>query len=113
MNTTYHIDPIDGATVTVDTVHEKVHAGRLFTFNNIMSVNAGQVIKILVRSPVGCYAHMETVSMTTTVAPLVSRCYEGTTVSATGSLIPVVNNNRNSVNTPNLQLFLEPTVTTN
>ena len=105
------VDPTHLALATIDLPHYKVHAGLHHVCHSWSNVGGAEsVLDVLLRVPAAKFPHLKW-SFTTGDA-FTFTFYEGTIVSANGTALTVVNNNRNSTNVAGVTTFLSPTVTT-
>ena len=103
------IDRVNDAAVTVDMIHHQIHLGNLFEASGYAAsiADAGN-LDILVR-PGAARPHVR--GQVNAGGSTRVRIYEGSTVSADGASVTIVNRNRNSLNTPVTTMFTGPTVT--
>jgi len=90
---------------TINVEHNKIHQGKGFTFAHECVVPAEGEKILLLDNPIGNYPHLRYYAIETTGAPAEICFHREPTVSVQGTLASLVNNNLNSANTPNLQLY--------
>ena len=98
-----------GIQVTLDTVHDHIHEGEMFSsgfFDPV--VGAGATVNVLVQTG-AIRPHMQIAGQAGQAVR--AELYEDTTVSADGAAVGSVNRNRNSAKTPGLVLTSAPTIT--
>lgn len=97
--------------INIDTVHSKIHQGVSFSVDDLtLVVDIASPKKYLIITPnTSARAHM---IFTVETEPGVKfEFFEGTTVSANGAALSIINYKRDSTNTSVLQVFGGPTVT--
>ena len=103
------IDPL-GYLTTIDIEHHKVHEGKHFFLKTWQDVGQGNTVYFMFRTPntstrIHARAHIAgEVEFTIGL-------YENPTLTADGTPVTMLNNDRNSANTPSLLAFSGPTVT--
>lgn len=106
------IDPYSGALVSINAEHWVVHAGLAhragIKFTSI--ANAG-VKDILIKVPAGVYPHLHKIDVNSGRGNVDLSLYEGATVSADGTALPLVALNRAGAHAAATTMFHTPTVT--
>lgn len=107
-----HIDQYSGALGVLEQEHLKIHAGQAFTAAaRAVIADGGGVHDFLGIVPASAFPHFRKVIIGSDGGPFDIDFYEGTEVSSNGALITPFNNNRNSVNTPELVVYDAPVIT--
>jgi hypothetical protein len=96
--------------ITIDAVHSEVHKGDGFSHTEKHAIANGASFDVLMINPAGNRPHFRSLTIADG-APMDVELFEGTTVSANGSTMGVLNTDRNSANTNNMTLFSGPTIT--
>ncbi len=106
-------DPFTGAVVNIDIPHEAIHIGKYFSYSaKIAIANTASYDHLLViPSAGGKFIHLRLFLISGDSTPLDLILYEGTTVTANGTLQTGYNFNRNFSNST-LSVYTSPTVTT-
>jgi hypothetical protein len=106
-------DPFAKALTVIQEQHRIVHDGFMFiTTGKQTGLANAATVDFLLKVPAFTFPHVQQMSLTFGRGDIDVVAYEGTTVSADGSALTIQNVNRNSSNTPNLELYASPTVTT-
>lgn len=105
-------DPYAYAVTVIQEQHRLIHDGYYYQTSGKETAlaNAG-VVDFLLTVPAGTFPHIQTMKLNFGRGGIDFVAYEGTTVSGNGSAITTQNVNRNSSNTPSLELYSGPTVT--
>lgn len=104
------VDERAEALVTIDTVHERIHRGQLFSVDYLDAALASAgVIEMLVTVPSGVAAHSRITGSAGGDATL--KIFESPTVSASGTALTPVDRNRSTANTATLTVTHTPTTT--
>jgi len=105
-------DPYAHAMTTIDENHRLIHDGFFFElWRGDTSLADAANLDLMLVVPAGTYPHLQDVSLESDGGVVTLAMYEGTTVSANGTSLPVFNKNRNSSNTNNTTLYYAPTIT--
>ena len=106
------IDASTSSLQTLDYSHHEMHEGEHYFIKTWLNITgAGTVAYFMFTTPnTTKWAHAR--ALMTGEAGFQIEIYEGGTVSANGTQVLGVNNNRNSVNTAGLLAYAAPTVTT-
>lgn len=105
-------DPFTHAVTTIAQQHRLLHDGFFFVTSGKQTAWATATSKLfLLRVPALVFPHVQTMKLSFGRGDIDFEAFEGATVSATGTALPLQNPNRNSTNTPDLELYAEPTVT--
>jgi len=99
------------AVSVINTAHRHVHDGFFFHMSGRTSLGIGATYNMLISVPAGCYPHFQDIIFNIGDSPGDIFVFEGTTTSADGTPVTAFNRNRNSANTPSLQVFHTPTIT--
>lgn len=105
-----NVDGFSKALVSIDTVHSRIHAGQVYQLDVLdlaLADDAAIDVLIIVGADEG--GHVRFAANAGGDAQI--QLYEDTTVSANGAVQTPQNRNRRSLNTPDLTLYLGPTVT--
>lgn len=107
---TASFDNVDASFVTIDLPHHKIHDGRFFTacrlFENVADAGTAEILLVT-----GSTREIH-LSLTTRVdGQSLLALFEDTTVSDNGTQITEQNNNRNSSNTADMDVYYTPTIT--
>ena len=106
------LDPYSKALGTIEQEHLKIHAGEGFTLAaRGVIANVGGIAEFLGIVPAGVFPHFRSMVVRSDGAPFDIDFFEAPTVTANGTPVAAFNNNRNSVNTPELTIYSAPTVT--
>ena len=103
-------DNLTGAEQSIEWEHSRIHDGKGFTNSNRFTLNNNVTAYHIFRNPIGNYPHIRTLLVTATGAPIEISIHEAPTVTGVGTLTTSANNNRNSANSPALQLYQGSTV---
>ena len=104
------MDSLIDARVTIDSGHNKIHAGKHFVVSGQATLASAAVQDILFTVPAGKYSHVLFTIRSTGEAN--SYLSENPTVSENGTLQPAINRNRVSANTSDISVHRSPTVST-
>lgn len=105
-----NIDTDSKALGTIEQEHLKIHAGKLFTFSNKTTLsNGGGVAEFVGEVPAGSYPHYRKLLIESSGGPFDIEFFEAPTYTGGTPVVPV-NNNRNSVITPELVIKTSPSV---
>ncbi len=100
------------AVSTISVEHRLIHDGMLFSGVDRFTGLANAASRdYLLKVPAATYPHLREVEWSLSDGPCDVYIYEGTTVSADGTEVPVGNNNRNSTNAALLGVYHSPTIT--
>ena len=100
------------ARCTIDHEHRMIHDGFAFhCTNRTVGVANGASADLLVSVPAGAYPHITAFIFSLSDSPIDLETYEGVTTSDDGTLLSRFNRNRNSSNTPTVEMFSAPTIT--
>jgi len=111
--TAISVDQYSGAVGVIEQEHLKIHEGKGYTVGARFTIgNGGGTYDFLGIVPAGVYPHFRTMAVSLDDGPFDIDFYEAATVSANGTAVTANNNNRNSTNTPDLDIYDSPTVTT-
>lgn len=110
LNKTPKEDKISESTIFIDTIHQHIHKGDAYICSSRVSLGSGAVLNALLVVPSGYTVHLRHVT-STTGGPILIDMYEETTVSANGSAGNWRNANRNFPDTPNMEIYSGPTIT--
>ena len=103
-------DGVSGGVVTVDVAHAHIHEGEHYEANDYDDdVDIATPKWWLVYAAASGYSHLLPFAYAT--ANGLFEIFEGVEVSASGNQITPFNNNRNSSNTPNTEVYADPTIT--
>ena len=105
-------DPFAHAVTVIQEQHRLVHDGMFYLTSGKQTgwLDAG-VKRFLISTPAGAFPHIQQMNLNFERGDIDFVAYEGATTSADGTALDIENVNRNSSNTPNTDLFAEPTVT--
>lgn len=92
--------------------HDKIHNGRGFECSGKASITSGASFLILIQTA-NCLTHLRLIHMDLTGAPADIYLYESPTISNNGTLISLINKNRNSSLVPCTLIYHTPTVSVN
>lgn len=105
-------DPYSHAVTTIEQQHRLLHDGFYFVASGKETAWLTATSRLfLLRVPASTHPHVQTMSLTFGRGDIDFTAYEAPTVSAVGTPIVTHNPNRQSANTPDLELYAEPTVT--
>lgn len=105
------VDSITAALNVITSEHKKIHDGDGFTYNADFILGPLEKIDILLVNPAGSYPHFRFYAVEASGAPGEVCLYKDTITSADGNLQSTYNNNLNSSNTPDMQVYLNSTIT--
>lgn len=106
------MDPYAHAVTVIDEEHRLVHDGMVFDCDHYSaSIANGASLDVHLKVPAGCYPHLRALGFAVSDGPCMFYFYEAPTLSADGTELTPRNHNRNSTNTPQMQVFHTPTVT--
>ncbi len=104
-------DPISKFFITIDDIHARIHQGNLYEANNLAtSVAVASPKRFLIITP-GIKAIHFAYEVESGAGGIKVELFEDTIVSANGTAIVLMNQNRLSSNIATLQIFEGPTVT--
>lgn len=107
-----YVDQFSGAIGFIEQEHLKIHEGKGFTIAKRLTIaNVGGIHEFLGIVPAASFPHFRSIIVAADGGPFDIDFYEGTTVSANGTAVTPQNNNRNSTNTANLDIYDTPTIT--
>ena len=110
---TAYVDPFSGAVGVIEQEHMKIHKGEGFTVSKRFSIaNVGGIHEFLAIVPLLVFPHFRSFTVTSDGGPNDVDFYEGATYSATGTEVTPYNNNRNSSNTADMEVYDTPTLVT-
>lgn len=95
----------------IEAEHTRIHESVAYTYSSKQTVLNGASLDFLVVVAAGSYPHLRKYTFVSSGAPCDIFLYEGTTVSANGTIQTASNGNRNSSNTSDISVYLTPTVT--
>ena len=105
-------DPLVHAQTTIDSAHRMIHDGFFFnTSGKETGWTNGTTKEFLISPPAGCYPHVQAMVLNFGRGDIDFEAYEGPTITDNGTALTVRNVNRNSDNTPDLDLYASPTTT--
>lgn len=105
------MDAYAHAVTTINSEHRLVHDGMFFvTSGKQTGWLTGTSKTFLLSPPAGCFPHVQEIRLNFGSGDIDFVAYEGPTVTDNGSELTYHNINRASTNTPNLNLYAEPTV---
>lgn len=105
------ISPAGGGLITLDTEHSLIHAGEMYQLSGqIPSIAAGATAYLHGLTPATGQVHFRAASVVVDGAPVDIAFYEDADITANGSGLTAYNKNRQSTNTPDLQVFSGPTI---
>ena len=104
------VDRESGALVSMDTVHQRIHSGALYSldFIDLTLANNGTVETLIV-VPADLNVHLRFAAECGGDSRI--QGYENTTVSDNGTLQTMINRNRESPNTASFSVYASPTIT--
>lgn len=106
------IDEHSGAVICITEPHALAHAGKMFHASaKITGILTATTREFLFKNPAANYPHIHRIRTNLGSGNIDIVAYEAPTTTADGTPIPVLNTNRPSIITPNLELFASPTVT--
>lgn len=107
----YRVDRFCGAQVAISEEHWVVHEGFAFLFTHFIDnlANAGEA-ELLLKVPANTYPHIHQLDLAAGRGDVRIEIFEGPTTSSDGTPVSAPNQNRNSTNTPGLNVFHTPTV---
>ena len=109
-NAVAEVDPVAKALVTIDTVHNWIHEGVVYTATELnLTLGAAASIDLLLRVPAATFIHFGADIAVGANASL--EFFEDPTSSADGSAVLRINRNRASSNTAAMLVFEGPTIT--
>jgi len=108
----FKFDPLAHATTVIQEQHRVIHDGMFFTTSgkNTGWTN-GTTQEFLISPPAGCFPHIQAMLLSFGKGDIDFAAYEGPTITDNGTALPTRNVNRNSTNTPDLNLYASPTTT--
>ena len=92
------------------TEHKKIHDGKGFTFNHNLLIEENGTYDVLLVNPAGNYPHLRYYALESTGAPCEICLFKDTVTADDGDLQIIYNNNLNSLNTSNLEVYLNPSI---
>lgn len=98
---------ISGASVSIESEHHEIHGGHHYFHSSIITI-AGSASANIILETDGAEQHF-TYSIGSDIAGFTLYSYEKVTADSNGTLLPTLNNNRNSTNTSALVVRLNPT----
>lgn len=105
-------DAYGSGTVVIDSVHENIHKGFVYhASNKFTTVANGASAELLLVVPALTFPHFHRFKCNTGAGNIDVYFFEGTTVSANGTQLTAGNINRNSSNTPDMDVYHTPTIT--
>jgi hypothetical protein len=109
----YKFDPLAHAVSTIDALHRMTHDGFVYhTSGKVTGMVDANVDDFLLEVPALTFPHFQRWRFGFGRGDIDIQVYEGTTTSDDGTEITAIyNTNRNSANTPDLNIFSAPTVT--
>ena len=106
------IDKRSASLVSISEEHWVVHQGIAYhaghKFTGVLTTNS---VDLLIKVPAGKYPHLHLLDLYAGRGDIDLLLYEGATVSADGTSVPLLNLNRASSNTASSTIFHTPTVT--
>lgn len=104
------VDPYTDCVGAISEEHLMAHLGNMFHVSGKVTLAAGASHSLLFRVPAFTYPHLSRVRLTTSQGDVDILSFEDSTITAPGALAPMFNTNRNSANTPGMQVYFQPTV---
>ena len=105
-------DPFAWALTVIQEQHRLVHDGMFYAASGKQTAWANATSQtFLINCPSGCFPHVQQIILNFGRGDIDFVAYEGATTSNDGSALTAHNVNRNSSNTPNLELYAAPTIT--
>jgi hypothetical protein len=104
------VDFYTGAIQIIDWEHSRIHDGKGYVVNGKHQIANNATTRFLLRNGAGNYPHLRTIFITSDSGPLEIYFHEAPTVTTTGSSVPVISYNRNSLNTSLMTAFSGATV---
>lgn len=104
------VDQYNNALNVIDTEHKKIHDGKGYTFAKNFIVDANASEEILLINPSLNFPHLRIFVVEVTGAPSEVCLKSGITASVSGDVQTIYNNNLNSSNVPNLDIYLNPDI---
>lgn len=95
----------------IEPEHTRIHEGVAYIHSHEHIVANDVNLDHLLKNPAGSFPHLRWWRFITTASPGMIMIFKNPTTTADGTATNTVNLNDNSTNTPNLQLFSNPTVT--
>lgn len=107
------VDERTGCQGVISEPHLLIHQGKVFHWaQKVTGITNGSQAQFLLKTAVGNYPHIHRFRLNAGDGDIDVNMYEDTTTSADGTLLTnAFNLNRNSIITPDLELFSGPTVT--
>lgn len=105
-------DTTHNSLVVIDPDHHRIHKGDMFYISGVISALGAGATSYFHGLTDSNIVHFRAASIQADGAPINIVLYEGATVSANGTPLTVYNRKRSSTNTPTMQTFSGPTVTT-
>lgn len=106
------VDPQTGGIITITEPHALIHSGKMFHWaGKVTGLLNASAVDFLFKVPAATYPHIHRMRANVGAGDVDIQAFEGTTVSADGTPLVVDNLNRNSVITPDMTMFFNPTVT--
>ena len=106
--------PLDRGGIAIPIImsdHSRIHKGEAYSAaGKATGLNNGDSFDILLKNPVGNFPHFRVFEFDSDKSPGDILLYESPTTSADGDAVVINNLNRNSSNTPDLEVFTTPTV---
>ena len=103
-------DSISQANTVIDAFHRNIHEGFVYTTTGKQTaLTNGSSVEFLIDVPALTWPHIQSMRLNFGRGDIDFVIYEGPTVSANGSELTYQNVNRNSSNTPDLNLYSGPT----
>ena len=104
------VDGVANALVTIDTIHNWIHEGVVYTATELdLTLAADASIELLLRVPAATYVHFGADAAVGSDASV--WFFEDPTSTDDGSAVSRINRNRASANTSSLLVFTGPTLT--
>lgn len=105
-------DKFSRAITVIQEPHRMSHEGFMYhTSGKVTGMIDANVDDFLFVTPALTFPHLQRLEFTFGAGDIDIVAYEDTTTSADGALVTTHNTNRNSTNTPNLEIYQGPTVT--
>ena len=105
-------DQFAHAVTVIQEQHRLIHDGMFFTTSGKQTGFADATsVEFLISPPAGCFPHIQSMVLNFGRGDIDFEAYEGPTVTDNGTALPTRNVNRNSTNTPALNLYANPTTT--
>jgi len=101
----------DGSMPTITHQHSQIHQGNGFTHAMVHAALEADATETHLMATGDNIVHLRSFNLQTTAAPCTVAYFEDVVASANGTPMPAGNNNRNSDKTPDMNIYLNPTIT--